>query len=309
MKYKISTVIPLYNAEKYIKRTLESVLIQTRLPDEIIIIDDGSKDNGPNIARETLESHKFKNFRIITTPNRGHASAANTGVREACGDYVALVDSDDTWEKEKLKKVSDYLEMSTKPAEILFSKFTFIDEYDQLYHRQNKNQEFHPEKFWQRLIVEGNLVYGSNSGVIIKRQAFLSENGYDENLRACEDWDFWIRLAKKFDFNFFPESLVNIRVHRDNQSGDKKLMMNYHLAVIAKHREDIKAQGIDFIDIIKMILMQQGKKIFYFYFSNDYKPQRYLLEKITDLRLIRTRTFFPTIMKMCINTFKRICKF
>ncbi len=307
MKYKISAVIPLYNAEKYIERTLESVLRQVRIPDEIIIVDDGSVDKGPTIARNTLEQYFYKNYKIVKTINMGHASAANTGVSEATGDYVALIDSDDTWELSKLLKVSQYLENEINPSQVIFSKFKFIDEFDQIYHHQNMKQEFNSKNFWQKLLIEGNVVYGSNSGVVIKRESFLSENGYDTNLHACEDWDLWIRLAKKYSFTFFSESLVNIRVHSNNQSANKELMMNYLIKVMAKHRDDIRVEGLSFLEIIKMILMQQGKMILKFYFSKNYKFQREQLQEISGLRFIRIRTFFPIIGRMISNTIGRIC--
>lgn len=308
MKNKISVIIPLYNAEKYIERTLMSVINQSSKPYEIIIVNDGSNDNGKNLAEFFLTSSGFENFKIITTSNKGHSSAANTGVKEASGDYVALIDSDDTWEENKILKVQDYLDQKINPAEVIFSQFKFINEKDELCELQNNNQTFIAEGFWKRLLVEGNLVYGSNSGVVVKKEIFLAENGYDEKLRACEDWDLWIRLAKKYQFAFFSEFLVNIRVHGNNQSGDKKLMMSYHLKVIEKHIDDIFNEKISRISILKMILRQQSKNIFKFYFSTDYQLERSKIQDLLKVKFFRVRTFLPVIVPMIFNKTKRFIK-
>lgn len=308
MKRKsISVVIPLYNAEKYIERTLMSVLGQSLQPDEILIVNDGSTDSGVSVAEHILESSRFKNYKIISTLNKGHASAANTGVAYATCDYVALLDSDDTWDKEKLLKVSTFIE-SNDSIDIIFSRFISIDEHDQKYHIQNLKQEFHSEKFWSRLITEGNIVYGSNSAVVIRRDCFLQVGGYDVNLKACEDWDLWIRLAKKFNFAFIPEDLVYIRVHAGNQSGNKKLMLNYFIAVMEKHIGDIFAEDIDRSKVLKMIILHQSRNVINFYFSGSYQSEREKLSNLFKVKYLRVKTFLPILCTVLKNKSNRYLK-
>ncbi len=101
--YKLSVIIPVYNVENYLKECLDSIINQTLEDIEIICIDDGSTDNSPNILQEYQK--KYKRIKIITKENGGQASARNLGIKEAQGEYIAFVDSDDFIEAEMLEKL------------------------------------------------------------------------------------------------------------------------------------------------------------------------------------------------------------
>jgi len=89
----ISVIIPLYNKEKYIKRALDSVFLQTFLDYEVIVVDDGSTDKGP----DQVEAYEHPKLRLIRQDNSGPGSARNKGVWNACGKYVSFLDADDEW--------------------------------------------------------------------------------------------------------------------------------------------------------------------------------------------------------------------
>ena len=95
---KISVIIPYYNAEKYISRTIQSVLNQTCSDFEIILVDDGSIDRGVEICKAFNDPR----IKIVRQANRGLPGARNTGIRHAQCDYIALLDSDDLWSPHKL---------------------------------------------------------------------------------------------------------------------------------------------------------------------------------------------------------------
>ena len=102
----ISVVIPVYNAEKYLKECVDSVLAQTYSNYEILLIDDGSADNSPEICDRYAESNS--KIKVIHQKNSGVAEARNNGIREAKGEYIAFLDCDDWWEKEFLEKLVSY---------------------------------------------------------------------------------------------------------------------------------------------------------------------------------------------------------
>ena len=102
----ISVVIPLYNKAQHIAETLSSVLAQSVLPSEIIVIDDGSTDGGAQVVRQ-FES---AGVRLITQTNQGVSAARNRGLEEATGDYVAFIDADDLWLPDHLRVLSDLIE-------------------------------------------------------------------------------------------------------------------------------------------------------------------------------------------------------
>ena len=103
-KFDVSVVIPLYNKENYIRRCLESVLKQTVMPKEVIIINDGSTDASASIARKCLAGSLIKST-VYDFKNGGVSAARNTGIRLAKGKYIALLDGDDEWKPGYLEKI------------------------------------------------------------------------------------------------------------------------------------------------------------------------------------------------------------
>jgi len=102
----ISAIVPVYNGERYIQETLESIFAQTYRPLEIIVIDDGSTDRTP-----VLVERYHKKVRYVRHDNCGVAATRNRGATESTGDYIAFLDSDDLWHKEKLEKQITYLNL------------------------------------------------------------------------------------------------------------------------------------------------------------------------------------------------------
>jgi|GEM_PF-1149730 len=302
---RISVVIPLFNGKTFIERTLQSVLEQTFNDFEIVIVNDGSTDEGDIVAENFLKATNFSNYKMIHSVNKGHAFAANLGAQKATGEFLAFLDADDCFEKEKLKKM--YLEINQNPQlDVIFSRFRFIDLNDNLLSRQNLNQVFSSEKFWIQLIEKGNLVYGSNSGVLVRRSKFLKQNGYDESLIACEDWDLWIRLAFDGEFGFINEDLTRIRVHSNNQSKNKTLMLKYQLQVVEKHLSLISDHKLSKKNIALMLLEQLGKSLGSFYFSKQSSMERAQFQKILSLSPYSMKLLLPLgffLGKVGINKF------
>ena len=106
-------IIPLYNGSKYIETALRSVLTQTFPPKEIIIIDDGSTDNGVDVVKAMAERHPIM---VLSKPNGGQSSARNLGVTHSTGEFIALLDQDDSWYPQHLEElIRPFLEPSAGP--------------------------------------------------------------------------------------------------------------------------------------------------------------------------------------------------
>lgn len=121
----ITVVMPVYNAERFLSEAIDSVLSQTHDNLELLLIDDCSKDNSPMIAKEYEAKDKRVKV-IVSEKNQGVAISRNIGIRRANGKYIALLDSDDIWEKDKLEMQLKLLE--EEQAEIAYSSYDFIDE-------------------------------------------------------------------------------------------------------------------------------------------------------------------------------------
>ena len=120
----VSIVTPCYNGSRYVAETIESVLAQTYEKWEMLIVDDGSKDNSAEIIRKYAE--KDDRIRLIQQPNGGSANARNHGIREANGQYIALLDADDLWKPEFLKEQIDF--MKEKNTLCVYSSYERIGE-------------------------------------------------------------------------------------------------------------------------------------------------------------------------------------
>ena len=120
----VSIITPCYNGSKFIRETIDSVIAQTYPNWEMIIVDDGSKDNSADIVREYMQ--KEPRIKLIQQPNGGSASARNNGIRNAVGQYIALLDADDLWLPQFLEKQITLLK--EKNAICVCSSYSRIDE-------------------------------------------------------------------------------------------------------------------------------------------------------------------------------------
>lgn len=211
----VSVIIPVYNMEKYIYECMKSVLNQTYKNIEIIVVDDGSNDQTPEIIKE------FKNRVIIVKQiNNGAASAINHGIRLAKGDYIAWLAADDVYLEDFIRcQVELFLSDNTLGA--VYTDFQIIDASGQLI-KIMQSIELPPEQFTKR-ILEGNFINGST--VCVRQECYDTVGHYDENLQASCDTDMWIRLAAHgYKFGHIPVPLVKYRWHPANTSHDFRLM-------------------------------------------------------------------------------------
>lgn len=200
----ISVVMPVYNVEKYITAAIESVLAQTFADFEIIIVDDG----GTDMSIDICESYTDPRIRIISQKNRGLAGARNTGILESRGEYIALLDSDDCWQPEKLALHKIHLDNNPQVG-VSYSGSRFIDEQGDLL-RQAQQPKL--ENITARDILTRNPV-GNGSAPLIRRLALEAiafnhreEPGricfFDEKFRQSEDIELWIRMALTSNYAF-----------------------------------------------------------------------------------------------------------
>ena len=196
---KISVVIPVYNGEKTIRETIESVLAQTFTDFELIIIDDGSSDRTVEIIEEIIKKAIKENLdqriRLHSFPNKGLSATRNRGIRRSKGDYISFIDADDLWTPDKL--AAQYLALQNTPtAAIAYSGTSRIDEHSKiLYNISLANLR---GNVYNYLLLKD--IVGSGSNPLIERQALLDTGAFDESLWAAEDWDMWIKLSSKYEF-------------------------------------------------------------------------------------------------------------
>lgn len=221
----ISVIMPAYNAEKYIKEAIGSVLSQTFEDWELIVIDDGSIDETPGIVSE------FDDPRVIYVrqSNSGEASARNVGLDQARGEYIAFLDSDDIYLPNALYDLQVFLAENLEFG-VVVSDGYFCDDRGEISIRLSDVRPLtFPGNILEPLLLDPTVV-GISAYTLTRRGIIRGNNlRFDECLVIGPDWDFWIRLARVTRFGFLNKTTCMYRVHESNitkTSGIKKRQMD-----------------------------------------------------------------------------------
>jgi glycosyltransferase involved in cell wall biosynthesis len=210
----ITAIIPAYNAQRTLEPAIRSALEQTRPPDEVLVIDDGSRDRTASIARAAGET-----VVCISTANRGVAAARNAGLERARGDLVAFLDADDLWEPVKLERQLEAMSRAPR-AEACSCALRRVD--DNLNTLAVTTVTEHED--WGRALLLGGGVAYCPSALLVERAAVLSVGGFREELSQSADWDLLLRLSQRIRLRALNEPLVLYRQHSANMSHDVHLL-------------------------------------------------------------------------------------
>jgi glycosyltransferase involved in cell wall biosynthesis len=203
---RISVVIPTYNYGRFIARAIESVLGQTLVPAEIIVVDDGSADDTGAVVQGFGDR-----VRYVRQENRGVSEARNRGVAETAGELVAFLDADDTWEPTKLEKQVERFAADGEIGLVHCGMREFDSETGETLEMHLDGGE--DDVAENLLMWDGPVVVGPGGTIMVSRKAFEEAGGFDSRLKCGEDWDLCYRIARRYKVGFVPEPLVNYRIH------------------------------------------------------------------------------------------------
>lgn len=247
-RQRISVVIPCYNSARFLDEALRSVHEQTRPVDEIIVVDDASTDESAAIARAAQVTC------ISLDRNRGPGAARNRGISSSTGDLIAFLDADDYWMPTHIEEVAGLLERY--PASVVaFSRIQRFGEEDVV------APPYVPEgppsfMFWQ--LIEENIV--AQSSAVVRREVLRNE-AYDESLRYSEDYDLWLRLARRFQFVCTSAVTAGYRVHPNQASRNVTEMVLGRWRV--KHRFLTRAKKIEAPEFVAQLEKQMLRAFSY----------------------------------------------
>jgi len=222
MAETVAIIIPVYNGAAYLKETLESVFGQTRKPDEVIVVDDGSTDESLTVARE------FPQVSCISQENKGVATARNVGVKASMSSALAFLDQDDYWAPEKLELQLSVLEEHAEVDIVTCQKVVFLDS------GVERPAWLKPE------ILESPQAGNTPSALVARRSVFERVGYFDPAFETASDVDWFFRLKDAGIKQWaVPEALVFKRVHRGNQSN---LVRSLHAEYLRVARASVSRQ-------------------------------------------------------------------
>jgi len=221
---RISVVIGAWNAAELLGQTLSSVAAQTFAPHEVIVVDDGSTDATAAVAA----AH---GARVISTPNRGVSAARNTGIEQAGGDWIALLDADDLWTPDKLALQVEAAALAPDAGVVVCDHYQFHGEGELIQgsildERRARYDALQPQRLapamsrlpgmGTRLVSLGMAFFPSTW--LVRRDLARAIGGFDAGLRRCEDYEFLLRALARSDLVVVEKSLMGYRIHAQNIS-------------------------------------------------------------------------------------------
>jgi glycosyltransferase involved in cell wall biosynthesis/GT2 family glycosyltransferase len=269
---KVSIIIPVYNGANYMREAIDSALAQTYSNIEVLVINDGSNDNGETDRIAKSYGARIKYF---TKPNGGVATALNFGIEKMEGDYFSWLSHDDVYNVEKIEREINYIK--NKPCAIVYSGYATINQ------NGDKISEYIiPDKLRNNIeiLIGIDIRYTLNGcSMLIPKDIIKNNHGFNAALLYTQDYDLWWRLSQECEFIYLDEILIYSRQH-DNQTSrieNKKVVEeadSLHKTVI---------DSIAYDTIFKVYKLDEVIYIYHCYKNNGYVGTAImLLKKILD---------------------------
>lgn len=215
----VSAIIPIYNGERHVAAAIASVLAQRVLPNELILIDDGSTDRSLEVAAAAVATAPAGlSVRVMTQPNAGQSAARNAASAVATGELLAFLDQDDSWYPDHLRRLCEPF-VGHPALGLCYGDFDEVDDVGSYVVRGflNSHKVEHPRSSIVQWIATDTMVLPSAS--VVRASAFAQVGGFDADLIGYEDDDLWIRLFRAgWTSRFLPRPLTVFRVHAGSSS-------------------------------------------------------------------------------------------
>lgn len=256
---KISAVIPAYNAEEYIERSVASLVRQSQTLHEIIIIDDGSSDDTVKIVKALQRT--YEHIVLLQQANQGASAARNTGLNNAQGDWILFLDADDECAPTLIETYTRFLQENPARYCAVYSQALQVDERGEAISGIFSGYDLHGQEGFVQMLLRNPII--SPSGSLVKKTILDEMNGFDTSIKYVEDVDFWLRLLLNGNnIGHVCEPLSFIRRHSSNTTaniestrhGEKRLLDKFGLGVIKEtiyeRRYTIDHNHLDYVNFL-----------------------------------------------------------
>lgn len=228
----VSVVIPCYNHEQFVRDCIQSVIGQTYENIELIIIDDGSKDNSVEKIKEMLDlcEQRFVRFEFRSRPNKGLSATLNEALEWCRGQYFSAIASDDQILENKIQIQVKYMEKNSDTV-ALFGGSNYIDNYNNILKVNKLNFQ---EYLFDKIILNECQFYAPTQ--LMKTEILKKVGGYNEEI-LVEDWYMWLKMAENGKIFCLSEVLANYRIHDSNTTKNSKFIYENNLKTLSFYKE------------------------------------------------------------------------
>jgi teichuronic acid biosynthesis glycosyltransferase TuaG len=290
----VTVVIPTYNQGSFLKKAIQSVIDQTYVDWELIVINNHSEDN----TIEIFNSFDDKRIKLINYSNKGIIAASrNIGIKSSSSNFIAFLDSDDNWYPRKLQ---DCLDLLSSGYDLVCHSELWVSN-----DKPSRKVDYGPEPkaTFNNLLLKGNCL--SPSAVVVKRDFLIKVNYFDEDilLVTAEDYDLWIRLAKvKCRIGFLNKTLGEFIIHENSNSGDILKNTLATISVIEKNINNFVSNnlmGFFLILFLRSRILYNGSKRFWK--KHDFKNAIYFCKNSIKSNPLYLKSYLFLILLYSIH--------
>ena len=211
-KLNISAIITTFRRPEWLEEAIESVLKQSRPVEEVLVVDAGTAEETKSVVATFGPA-----VRYLPMQDRGLAASRNFGIEHSKGDWLCFLDDDDQWLPDKIKRQEEALQRAPD-ATFVYTSLQMLWPDGRL----EDSIALSPERLWPALRIKNSI---PPSAVMVEKAALLAAGGFNENLRNCEDWDLWVRLAQHHRFAAVMEPVTRYRISAGQMSTNIDLML------------------------------------------------------------------------------------
>ena len=293
---KVSVIIPVYNREHLIERSVRSVLNQTYKNLEVIVIDDASTDNSFEKVKQIIDSR----LRVLKNEkNSGPSKSRNKGIEISSGELIAFQDSDDEWYTNKLEKQVNILVKTGESSGAAYCGMEFID----FKTGEKIGESIDPTDFRKNFTTGNTFRSPANVTMLVKKKVLYELGKFDEALHAYEDTELAIRISRKYSFSLVAEALVKVTRNHNQLMGNTLNYIKASEIIYAKHKDYLSKKIL--FGLCKQITnyyilnnnIEKAKKYIVYslkYFSSDFETILQYTKTILQLSLI---VLLPSVLK------------
>ena len=232
----VSVVLPTYNRAHTVRTAIDSVLAQSYEDFELIVVDDGSTDDTPTVVSD-VSDHRVQYLRF--PENRGANVARNAGIRAADGQYIAFQDSDDVWRPRKLELQVRTFERAPEDVGVVYTGYYRVSDGDRQYGPRGKETlsgDVHEE------MLKGNGWFIPTAVAAVRQACFDAVGLFDERLQRLQDWEMWLRLSERYEFELVNKPLLEKPMEQDDVSlrSDTEAFIHGMELILSEYREEFR---------------------------------------------------------------------